>query len=120
MAKHNELGAAGEKIAKKHLEAAGYEILELNYRFKRDEIDIIAKHKEEVVFVEVKTRASDFFEAPQEAVTMAKQKRLINAANNYLISNNLENEARFDIFAIILSGSKEEINHITNAFQPIW
>ncbi len=120
MAQHNDLGDLGEKIAVKDLNSKGYQILELNYRFKRDEVDIIAQKNNVIVFVEVKTRESDYLGRPEEAVTMAKQKRIIKVANHYMIENNLELEGRFDIFGIIINKNRQEVRHIEDAFSPQW
>jgi putative endonuclease len=120
MAKHNELGALGEELAVKYLAKNGYKILETNYRFGRDEVDIIASINDLIVFVEVKTRASSFLGEPEEAVSKAKQKRIIKVANNYLIENDLDNEGRFDIFGIIINQKTKNIKHLIDAFQPLW
>ena len=120
MAKHNELGELGEKMAVKYLEQHGYQILETNYRFGRDEVDIIATIDSYIVFVEVKTRESNYLGEPEEAVTKAKQKRIIKVANHYIIENDLDNESRFDIFGVIINQKTERIHHIINAFLPSW
>lgn len=120
MAKHNELGKLGEQMAVKSLANKGYQILELNYRFGRDEIDIIARISNIIVFVEVKTRESNYMGEPEESVTLAKQKRIIKVANHYMIENNLELEGRFDIFGVIVNQKERNLNHIENAFSPIW
>lgn len=120
MAGHNDLGNLGEQIAVKELNKKGYQILELNYRFKRDEVDIIAQKNGVIVFVEVKTRESDYMGPPEKAVTIAKQKRIIKVANQYMIAQNLELEGRFDIFGIIINKKRKEIRHIENAFTPQW
>ncbi len=120
MAEHNELGKVGEEMATKYLVNIGYQILEKNFRFKRDEVDIIATKDGIIVFVEVKTRTSNFLGEPEESVSMAKQKRIIKVANHYLIENDLDNEGRFDIFGIIINRNEEIINHIKEAFTPLW
>tara|TARA_R110002050_G_scaffold244268_1_gene380902 strand:- start:60542 stop:60904 length:363 start_codon:yes stop_codon:yes gene_type:complete len=120
MADHNELGTLGEEMAANYLAKKGYEILEKNYRFGRDEVDIIAKIEDYIVFVEVKTRANNYLGEPEEAVSRAKQKRIIKVAHHYLIENDLDNEGRFDIFGIISNQNNESINHIIDAFKPSW
>ncbi|MGB0390283.1 MAG: YraN family protein [Salibacteraceae bacterium] len=120
MAQHNELGKIGEAIALKELEQSGYQILETNYRFGRDEVDIIAQVKNVIVFIEVKTRENNYFGEPEEAVTPAKQKRIIKVANSYMIDNDLELEARFDIFGVIVNQNKQIVTHIKEAFYPSW
>jgi putative endonuclease len=117
MAHHNELGKLGEKIASDYLLKNGYEILVQNYYFDKAEIDIIAKKDNNtLVVIEVKTRNSDFFGDPQEFVTPSKIKLLVKAANEYVISNDLDMEVRFDIIAVIKNKTIEKIEHFENAF----
>ena len=71
-----------------------------------------------LVIVEVKTRSTDFFGLPEEAVTNKKQKYLIRAADAYINIQDLHWEVRYDIIAIILEGNKQIINHIKDAFYP--
>lgn len=119
MALHNDLGRAGEEIAATYLLRKGYQILEKNWKFNRKEIDIIARKDRFVVFVEVKTRSTDFFGRPEEAVTRGKQKYLIDAADQYLQQISFEAEARFDILAVIKTEQSIEIKHIPDAFIPL-
>ncbi|MFT5250394.1 MAG: putative endonuclease [bacterium] len=117
MAHHNELGKLGEKIASDYLLKNGYEVLAQNFYFDKAEIDIIAKKDNNtLVVVEVKTRNSDFFGDPQEFVTPSKIKLLVKAANEYVISNGLDMEVRFDIIAVIKNKTIEKIEHFENAF----
>ncbi len=118
MAKHNILGKKGEEIAARYLAGKGYKILERNWRFGRDEIDIIAKDKETIVIIEVKTRSTDYFGRPEEAVTQRKQEFLIRAAEEYIIQKETDNELRFDIFTVIIEKQKQTIRHIEDAFYP--
>ena len=74
MAKHNELGELGEDLAVEELEKNGYEIVERNWRYKKAEIDIIARKNEVLAIVEVKTRSSDYFGDPQDFVNTKKLK----------------------------------------------
>ena len=113
---HNELGIWGEKFAADYLLHKGYEILERNWFFDKAEIDIIARQGEQLVIVEVKTRNSDFFGDPQEFVKPSKRKLLVKAANEYIISNDLDIETRFDIIAILKNSKQEELEHFENAF----
>jgi len=96
---HN-FGLEGEKIAKKHLLAKGYSILQQNWRFKKYEVDIIASYKDLIVIVEVKARSSSDFGEPELSVTKKKQGFLVSAAHEYLVSNNIELECRFDIVSV--------------------
>ena len=116
MAEHNELGELGEEMAVDYLSSLGYIILERNYRFDRAEVDIIAQDKEQIVIVEVKTRTSDFFGDPQEFVSPGKIKQVVKVADHYLISNENDMEARFDIVAIVVNKKTEEIEHFIDAF----
>ena len=117
MAYHNELGKQGEKMAAAYLAKNGYDILEQNFYFDKAEIDIVAqKNKETIVVVEVKTRNSNFFGNPQDFVSPSKIKLLVKAANEYVISKNLDVEVRFDIIAVIKNKREEKIEHFKNAF----
>ena len=117
MAYHNELGKQGEKLAVAYLAKNGYDILEQNFYFDKAEIDIVAqKNKETIVVIEVKTRNSNFFGNPQDFVSPSKIKLLVKAANEYIVSNNLDVEVRFDIIAVIKNKREEKIEHFENAF----
>ena len=116
MAKHNELGELGEDLAVEELEKNGYEIVERNWRYKKAEIDIIARKNEVLAIVEVKTRSSDYFGDPQDFVNTKKIKMLVEAVNEYVNSKDLEVEVRFDIIAIIINKNKLNIEHLEDAF----
>lgn len=116
MALHNTLGKKGESVALHFLKEKGYEILETNFRFEKDEIDIIARDGEVLVFVEVKTRSTDYFGVPEIAVKPKKIECLIRCAENYLISKNSMDEIRFDIVSIVLNSKQKKIRHIVDAF----
>jgi putative endonuclease len=120
MATHNDLGTQGEDIATAHLVKAGYSILERNWRFGKEEIDIIARIGEELVIVEVKTRNSDFFGEPHEFVSKGKQSHMIRAASAYIEKNDLDLETRFDVIGIIINQRGQKLEHIEGAFQPHW
>ncbi len=119
MAEHNDKGIDGEELAAAYLAEKGYTILERNWRFGKEEIDIIAQHQDTIIVAEVKTRSGSFFGEPQEFVNRQKQTHLIRAANAYLEKNKLELEVRFDIIGVILSGKKHKINHIEDAFHAV-
>ncbi len=116
MARHNELGKEGEQQALQMLKAKGYTILETNWRNYKVEVDIIATDKDELVIVEVKTRSTDYFGDPEEAVGPAKARNLIRAAEAYIELNDLDTDVRFDIVSIILKNGKAVIRHIEDAF----
>ena len=118
-APHIELGKQGEELAVAHLLARGYELLYRNWRHSRAEVDIIARIGNDWVFVEVKTRETDYFGFPEEAVGKAKQKQLMQAANAFVEKFPINGEIRFDIIAVILNPKKQEIHHIEDAFWPM-
>ena len=100
MAEHNELGKLGEEKAVEFLTQNGYEILETNWVFDKAEIDIIAQKESVLAVVEVKTRSSIDFGLPQDFVKPKKIQLLLKAVNEYVTSNELDVEIRFDIIAI--------------------
>ena len=108
-----EFGNTGEDIATEYLEKQGYIILERNFYCKQGEIDIIAKDKNEVVFVEVKSRSDVGYGLPSEAVTKQKIKHLCRTAKYFLHKNKMFNEfIRFDVVEILIKSGKFNINHI--------
>lgn len=119
MAFHNQLGEEGEKIAIQYLKSRGYIIHHKNWRMSHLEIDIIAEHNDELVFVEVKTRSSDQYGEPEDAVGYQKEKDLIKLADVYLEHLQLEVLSRFDIIAIILSDFESNLTHFEDAFSPM-
>ena len=118
MARHNELGKRGEQLARRFLEEKGYRILDTNWRHGKDELDIVALDENLLVVIEVKTRSTDYFGDPSEAVDEAKERFLIRGAEAYLESNQLDLEIRFDIISVILTGKGHRIEHIMDAFYP--
>ncbi len=115
---HNrEIGKIGEEEVCKYLVKNNYEILNRNFLCKCGEIDIVAKEKDEYVFIEVKTRMSKKFGVPAEAVDINKQKHIINATRYYTYINSLENKnIRFDVVEVYLNKNNKLINHIKNTF----
>ena len=118
MAEHNLLGVKGENYAIEFLQNINYKIIEKNWRFGKDEIDIIATHSNKIIFIEVKTRSNDGIADPEDAVTKKKQKNIVRAADYYINSKNINTEARFDIISIIIDNNKPKFNHIIDAFYP--
>lgn len=116
MADHNDLGKLGEELAVEFLQKNGYDILETNWIFQKAEIDIIAKKENTLVVVEVKTRTTVDFGLPQDFVKPAKIQLLVKAVNEYVQSNDLDVEIRFDIIAIHKEGNNFNIEHIEDAF----
>lgn len=119
MAKHIELGKKGELLAVNFLLDKDYQILERNWKYKRKEIDLIARKKNMIIVIEVKTRSSDAYGNPEEAVHRTKQKYLIEAADQYMQQLSFEAEVRYDIISIIHSSEKTNISHIKEAFIPL-
>jgi putative endonuclease len=117
MASHNELGKVGEEMAVFYLKQNGYRILELNYKVRKLEIDIIAMDNDELVIIEVKTRSEDDILSPELAVTKKKQNNLISAANAYIMSRDLDVNTRFDIITIT-KNKNNQLEHIKSAFYP--
>jgi putative endonuclease len=120
MASHNELGEQGEELANAHLLRNGYTILERNWRFGKEEIDIIAIQGDELVIVEVKTRNSDFFGEPHQFVSKSKQSHLIRAAHAFVEKKDLDVEVRFDVIGVIINTKEQRLLHLEDAFQPKW
>ncbi len=111
------LGRKGEDRAAAYLARQGYRILERNYTTPSGEIDVIAMEADTVVFVEVKTRTSDAFGAPELAVNTRKQQRMIRAALGYIKYKKLHQvPCRFDVVAIS-AGNDQGVELIRNAFE---
>ena len=118
MAQHNELGKLGEEAACLFLKKINYTILHQNWRFEKYEVDIIAEDEEFIVFVEVKTRTSDQWGNPHDAIGRARIKRMVEAADYYIKEYNPEKPVRFDVVGAIWNGKDFEIDHIDDAFLP--
>jgi putative endonuclease len=112
------LGKRGEEAAVGLLKDNGYKILLRNYKTKLGEIDIIAKDKDTICFVEVKTRYSERFGLPAEAVFRSKQRQISKAALVFLKEKNLlDKKARFDVISILYSEDNPKLDLIKNAFE---
>ena len=113
-----QFGAIGETIAARHLKKKGYKILDRNYRTKLGEIDIVAKDKDTIVFVEVKARRSSQYGSPKWAVTPKKQRKISMAALFYLKeTKQIRAKARFDVVSITAIEEEPRIEIIKNAFE---
>ncbi|UCD32344.1 MAG: YraN family protein [Desulfobacterales bacterium] len=113
-----KFGKESESIAVKHLRKQGYKILEQNYRTKMGEIDIIAKDKKTLVFIEVKARRSHLFGNPKWAITPKKQRQISKVALYYLkVTKQTKAKARFDVVTIRSFEEKPRIDIIKNAFE---
>lgn len=116
MARHNDLGNLGEDIASKYLLKKGYQIVDRNWIYQKKELDIVALKDEFLVVVEVKSRSTDYFEHPADAVTLSKIKFLVKATQAYVDLKEIEKEVRFDVISVIKNDTKFSIEHIENAF----
>lgn len=120
MATHNDFGKIAEDLAAEYLQKNGYKVVKRNFRFQKAEIDIIAEKENMIIIVEVKARSTDAFILPQEAVTKAKIRSVVSAANHYLEEFNRNNEVRFDIISVLPDERKNLIiEHITDAFEAL-
>lgn len=110
-------GDQGETIAANFLKQNGYIIQERNFRYGRYEIDIIAKYEAVLVFIEVKTRRSNYFGYADEQITSSKMQRITDAAEEYMLKHDHLGACRFDIIAVYLEPSIQ-IEHFTDAYLP--
>jgi len=116
--KRRDVGILGEKLAKDFLKKGGYRILETNYRCPEGEIDIIARHKDFLVFIEVRTKTSQEFGSPEESITPAKREKLRATAAQYQqCHDNLPASWRIDVVAVELNrdGKPTRMELIENA-----
>lgn len=108
---NSETGRIGETLARQHLENHGYQVVERNWRCQEGEIDLVARQGGDWVFVEVKARRGDRFGAPEEAVTPAKQQRLLRCGLMYLAEHDLGDVSwRIDVVAIELSAKNQPVH----------
>ncbi len=112
------IGVEGEKAAKSWLESAGYVIRDTRWHCGHLELDIVAEKDETLVVIEVKTRTSEQYGEPEEAVSEKKIRRIVNAADGYIKYHRLDLPVRFDIMAIIREpDGSYRVNHIEDAFM---
>ena len=116
MAEHNELGDLGEKRAQEYLLSKGYIIKHCNWRCGNLELDIVAEKDGWLVIVEVKTRSTETFEHPSDAITNKKIRNIVNAAHEYILQYDWQGETRFDIISVIPHGESFYLEHIEDAF----
>ena len=111
-------GQCGEDAAAEFLKKKKYKIIERNYKNKIGEIDIIARTKTDLVFVEVKARKAGSMISPRESVDEYKQKKIIKTAEAYIMKTDSEKQPRFDVFEVFLqNGRIYKFNHIESAFD---
>ena len=114
-------GAAGEILAARFLREKGYTICSSNFRCRFGEVDIIVSDKKFLAFVEVKTRRTDSRYLPREAVTVTKQRKLLQTAAMYLSRFPSQLQPRFDVIEVVTTADNAmkivEINHIIGAYE---
>lgn len=118
--RRRRLGELGERLARRHLEASGYKVLETNHRTKSGEIDLIAKKDGTLVFVEVRTRTGTRMGSPEESLTPDKRQRLAATAEEYLQATNARDvEWRVDLVAVEFSpgGTLQRLEVLENAVE---
>jgi putative endonuclease len=120
----SRLAVIGESLAKDYLTQKNYQVIARNYHSAYGEIDIVALHQNEVVFVEVKTRSNSSIKAAENSVNTAKQKKITQTALHFLTYNSSYSElsCRFDVLLIFFYSADDtyKIIHHVNAFNPIF
>lgn len=116
-AKHINFGQRGEALACIFLEELEVEIRATNYRWSRAEVDIIAKHKDTLHFIEVKTRSWQDFDDALGAVSMRQQSRVMKAASRYMENDNYQGDFQFDVIVVLIdAGDNIKIKWVKDAF----
>lgn len=118
MARSNEIGVWGEGVARDYLRGKGYTVVNQNVHVGHKELDIIAMKGDRIVFVEVKTRSTDFTD-PLDAVDEKKIRRITRAADSFIRAYNIRHEPQFDIITIIgTADGGYSLEHYEDAFLP--
>lgn len=112
------LGKLGEGIAVRHLKGKGYVILEQDWRSGHRDIDIVCMKDDITIFVEVKTRSTDVYGQPDEAVDRQKMQNILHSANSYMKFRQVSGPVRFDIISVVIRGEEIEVHHYPDAFNP--
>ncbi len=116
MAQHNELGKEGEEAATNYLIKHGYVIRHRNWFAEKLELDIVTEKDGWLVVVEVKSRSTETFEHPEDAITLAKIRRIVLATDAYIRQYELDMPTRFDVISAIPTHNGYRIDHIEDAF----
>lgn len=122
MAAHNELGRWGEDMAAKYMEERGWYVRHRDWRYDHKDLDLVCIDADDttIVVVEVKTRSTDEYGRPAEAVDLEKRSNIISCAGRYMHDNRKENRyLRFDIISIV--GTPDtgfKLEHVEDAFTP--
>lgn len=117
---NKDIGNLSETLAIDYLKQKKYKILDINFKNRFGEIDIISKKDDLIIIIEVKGRFNSNYGFPSESVNISKQKKIIAVTNSYLHINNLYKcNIRFDVIEIFLNHmtNSYEINHIIDAFR---
>ena len=114
-----DLGKQGEEAAQQYLQANGFYIRDVNWRWGHKELDIVAEKNKTLHVVEVKTRSDNFLVEPQASVNRQKRQNTIQAANAYVLRHNLTLDVQFDIITVVVKGSECEVEYIPEAFYPM-
>ncbi len=123
MTAKKKIGDAGEDFAASYLKKKAFHILARNWRKASYELDLVCQDKDELVFVEVRTRKKDGMNAPSNTISQSKQKTIIKAARLYLAENFWEGPCRFDVLALSIdntcnaSSPNFEVEHLYEAFD---
>ena len=118
MAERNDIGKEGETLACQYLVDHGYRIMDRNWHWHHYELDMVARKGNEIVFVEVKTRAAAYLDHPADALSLKQMRRLVAAADAYMRSRAVDLTPRFDLILVTGQKGDYEINHIEDAFYP--
>jgi len=116
MAEHNDLGNLGEERAQAYLSSKGYHIRHTNWVIGKLELDIVAEKDDWLIVVEVKTRSTETFEHPEDAITKRKIMNIVNATHEYIMQFDWKGDTRFDVISVIPHGQDFIIEHIEDAF----
>ena len=119
MKNKKDSGKEGERFCASYFERLGYKIIDCNYHCRFGEIDVIAENEKSIVFAEVKTRSKVCIAEAREAVTFAKQKKIMLTALDFISKNNTGKQIRFDVFEVLVneSGRIYKFRNIENAFN---
>ncbi|OGF27864.1 hypothetical protein A2477_01550 [Candidatus Falkowbacteria bacterium RIFOXYC2_FULL_47_12] len=115
--KNKVIGAYGEQLACDYLERRGYEIIRRNYKASYKELDIVARREDMLIFVEVKTRTSNWYGGGEEAVTYQKQQAMKKAIGSFLYRERVwHRDVRADVITILVSKANKtaRIRHYEN------
>jgi len=116
-----DLGNLGERLALQKIKRLGYRCIEKNYRCTLGEIDLIAKDRDCLVFIEIKTRRGRSIGYAKEAVTQKKIRQISKVALAYMKANDCcDSKARFDVIAVNITGDREEIEVVKDAFELVY